>query len=619
MAYIAREIVVHISLPRPILLFRNTVRLPICLLFCVLALALGFFLFTPSSVWAVDEPCPLGQVWSGNSCTSEADRTCFAGFIYVQDQGCVLAHQGICGASSYVMMGGRCQLEHQACTAGEAWRDGSCQTRDETSCPAGQEHINGFCRDIVDPVCPVGYKWSSNRNRCVDEDARASCPSGHVWLGNRCTSEVDRTCPSGFVYSMYRGCVPDQSNICGNSRYILFGGRCQRHNKACEAGEVWRDGSCQTRDEASCPAGWEMVNGSCRRILENFCPPGSSWIESRKRCGEAGDDNTGGNRDPDATNPNGDGGNPGGDNPGDDGNGAPSPQPTGSTALSSISVVEGNTAINVELEINRPLWMYEYTGASADTWYLMQGIDTITLEARWQPAAPPSSLAPQSDQATELHVSSAEDPVLPMDTSDHESGTSALSVVTVNEAASCQTVPFTSGTISYDFNSDNLQFPDPPDNTDGIWDVYIIVTFVDIVASFCDVDTLRIPDRTLTSATLEKRVLQATGNEVVSNLAPGLAHLVNMPILDGCTEAFRQVIELTAPDDVTGKWRQYNLLTEVTIDTEITDLPDSGIDWTVTARCRKNDEMISLIHTATDAGRNQVVLQAPASEDTETE
>ena len=58
----------------------------------------------------------------------------------------------------------------QSCPAGEVWRDGSCQTRDEQSCPAGKERVNGSCFEITDTVCPVGYSWSDRKDRCDDDD-----------------------------------------------------------------------------------------------------------------------------------------------------------------------------------------------------------------------------------------------------------------------------------------------------------------------------------------------------------------------------------------------------------------------------------------------------------------
>ena len=58
----------------------------------------------------------------------------------------------------------------QSCPAGETWRDGSCQTRDEQSCPAGKERVNGSCFQITDTVCPVGYSWSDSKDRCDDDD-----------------------------------------------------------------------------------------------------------------------------------------------------------------------------------------------------------------------------------------------------------------------------------------------------------------------------------------------------------------------------------------------------------------------------------------------------------------
>ena len=120
-------------------------------------------------VQAQTDSCPEGQIWSLNRCTDVEETTCQTGYTYVADNGCVLIEEDTSACpSGYEMNGGRCQVTGQSCPAGEVWRDGSCQTRDEESCPAGQERVNGSCFQITDTVCPVGYSWSDSKNKCVD-------------------------------------------------------------------------------------------------------------------------------------------------------------------------------------------------------------------------------------------------------------------------------------------------------------------------------------------------------------------------------------------------------------------------------------------------------------------
>ena len=115
--------------------------------------------------------CPEGQIWSLNRCTDVEETTCQAGYTYVADHGCVLIEEddSTC-PSGYEMTGGRCQVIGQSCPAGETWRDGSCQTRDEQSCPAGKERVNGSCFEITDTVCPVGHSWNDRKDRCDEND-----------------------------------------------------------------------------------------------------------------------------------------------------------------------------------------------------------------------------------------------------------------------------------------------------------------------------------------------------------------------------------------------------------------------------------------------------------------
>ncbi len=281
-----------------VLIYRLTDRYithaPISLWLGILGIVMGFLIITSSPVWAASDPtqdsCPTGEVWSGNGCTSTQDRTCTTGYVYVATRGCVKENSNICGASGWIMFGGRCQLSSQSCAAGQEWRNGSCQTRDEADCPAGQEMIDDTCQAIVESLCPSGYEWSTADNLCVTESddgstsPTASCPTGSVWSGNSCTTVADRTCSTGFVYVALRGCVRQTPGICGLSNYVMKGGRCQDVDEACDAGQVWQNGSCQTRDESSCPAGQEMINGSCRDIIEQTCPYGYLWSTSKNKC-----------------------------------------------------------------------------------------------------------------------------------------------------------------------------------------------------------------------------------------------------------------------------------------------------------------------------------------------
>ncbi len=138
----------------------------------------GVHLAEEISAQEAREPCPEGQVWSGNKCTTVEDRSCSQGFTYVAGRGCVKEDSSgaLCG-SGQVMVGGRCQHPNRACDAGEVYRDGACQPRDETSCRAGFERVEGYCRRIIESVCPSGRTWDSARNRCIEEEDEVPTPT----------------------------------------------------------------------------------------------------------------------------------------------------------------------------------------------------------------------------------------------------------------------------------------------------------------------------------------------------------------------------------------------------------------------------------------------------------
>ncbi len=142
------------------------------LLICGLLVAISWLWVGGPDVQAqASNSCPEGQIWSLNRCTDEEETTCQSGYTYVADNGCVLIEEDSSACPrGYEMSGGRCQVIGQSCPAGEVWRDGSCQVRDEQSCPAGQERVNGSCFQITDTVCPVGYSWSDSKDRCEDNN-----------------------------------------------------------------------------------------------------------------------------------------------------------------------------------------------------------------------------------------------------------------------------------------------------------------------------------------------------------------------------------------------------------------------------------------------------------------
>ncbi len=149
------------------------------LLVCAFLVVTSLLLFGTSDVQAQTNSCPEGQIWSLNRCTDEEETTCQSGYTYVADNGCVLIEEDSSACPrGYEMSGGRCQVIGQSCPAGEVWRDGSCQVRDEQSCPAGQERVNGSCFQITDTVCPVGYSWSDSKDRCDENDDEDEDDSG---------------------------------------------------------------------------------------------------------------------------------------------------------------------------------------------------------------------------------------------------------------------------------------------------------------------------------------------------------------------------------------------------------------------------------------------------------
>lgn len=144
----------------------------IFLFMCGLVVVLSLLLVgVPNAQAETANSCPEGQIWSLNSCVSISETTCQTGYTYVADHGCVrITENDSSCPNGYVMEGGRCQRAGQACPAGETWRDGSCQVRDEQSCPAGKERVNGSCFQITETVCPMGYSWSDREKSCEERD-----------------------------------------------------------------------------------------------------------------------------------------------------------------------------------------------------------------------------------------------------------------------------------------------------------------------------------------------------------------------------------------------------------------------------------------------------------------
>ncbi len=159
----------------------------IFLLICGFLVAISLLLVGAPDVQAqASNSCPEGQIWSLNRCTDVEETTCQSGYTYVADNGCVRIDKDVQTCpSGYEMTGGRCQLADEACPAGETWRDGSCQAREEQSCPAGQERVNGSCFQITETVCPVGYTWSDSNTRCVDNNGDSNGDSNSVRRGVR--------------------------------------------------------------------------------------------------------------------------------------------------------------------------------------------------------------------------------------------------------------------------------------------------------------------------------------------------------------------------------------------------------------------------------------------------
>ena len=150
-------------------------------LICGLLVVFSLLLVSvPNAQAQTTNSCPEGQIWSLNSCVSIDETACQTGYTYVADHGCVLIPEEDQGCPrGYVMEGGRCQRAGQACPAGETWRDGSCQVRDEQSCPAGKERVNGSCFHITDTVCPIGYSWSDREKSCEENDDDDDDDSGN--------------------------------------------------------------------------------------------------------------------------------------------------------------------------------------------------------------------------------------------------------------------------------------------------------------------------------------------------------------------------------------------------------------------------------------------------------
>ncbi len=464
----------------------------------ILGLSLGYLSVTSTVAWATSDSCLSGSVWTIDRCTTEADRTCKTGFVFVGSRGCVLEKPNICGQADYAMVGGRCQDDDQSCPAGQVWRNDSCQSRGEEACPAGQELVDDACRLITDRICISGYVWSDSAGRCV-----ASCSSGSFWFEGSCKTADDLTCPSGQVYVMYRGCVLEKPNMCGKSGWVMVGGRCQPKDRNCAPNEVWQDGECVVRDEGPpCKAGYALqADGTCQKIIPDpVCSPGYEWDNASNRCvikdnddeddddGDDGDDDNGGDN----------GGSP---PPQPPSGGPPPPQQTALSPSTADGSASTQTRISLRLRVKRPVdrWSLDepvdtqsiddpsaiftqgiFTQTAEEsptTWYLMHGLRSITVEARWKPddvrnAKPKRTLTVKYFAADAGNdCTKDEDPCV------------------------CQTTPFTEEELQKDIDLGDLVVPAKPANNPGQWEYFVVLRYNDVAAGTCNAADPRVPDK----------------------------------------------------------------------------------------------------------------------------
>ena len=163
--------------------------------------------------------CPQGTSWDGNTCGTQAARTCAPGYIFNQNSN---------------------QCEPSAPSCGDyAYFNGACCV-----CVTGYNLINGICQQ-----CPDGTAFDGSQ--CSKTASAIKCPSNQILVDGKCV------CNSG-LYLINDQCLPCPAYTRWNGKYC----ECNCDTSTWCYGRAFSvyDNSAKS---CSCQAGYVLVNGVC--------------------------------------------------------------------------------------------------------------------------------------------------------------------------------------------------------------------------------------------------------------------------------------------------------------------------------------------------------------------
>ncbi len=437
-------------------------------LLCILGAVLGFFLVATYTVEAT-ESCPDGQIWSGNRCTTEKERSCSAGRVYVASRGCVLKKSNTC-PSGYEMIGGRCQRANRSCGVGQVWRNNGCQDRDERSCSAGFEMINGSCRRILeDRTCPTNYEWSTRRNRCIREDSDTDdvgVASGNGDVGGSLGNPASNSTPRSTTTPVPTDCItPENMQAIRNGATGIYYRPgmpiCTTTPSAVNEGDGGSLGNPTPRSSTT-PAPTDCITSENMQALRDGAT-GIYYRPGMPICTPT----------PNAAT-----------NPSTTATATPVIQRIDSVSSGiSNGISRDNSQIDVtNVTITRPYKTYSVNGVP--TWYLMHGIRRIRIVAVWK-----------SDSGK-----------------DGPQVTKRLYNVTNPRQASqnvCKRTAFTESEYQYTLTANNLELDAAPKNDKGVWHIQIIVVWKTVPSGKCSNSPV-IPTSRETHGTTRQKVMEVT-------------------------------------------------------------------------------------------------------------
>lgn len=264
----------------------------------------GFQLFNNT---CLQEVCPTGSVWNGNSCvivSTPIESECLPGFVMLQGE-CVpevttrppnvnaqcpdgyVLRDGLCYHTTII--GGPDQPiinvnVKPTCDNGYVLIGAWCVPRNNTTplptCPEGYYIRNGTChQNGIAPYCPPKYVLVNNECVCTTNGSRPSIPSKDP-LPVNCPADRPVLMPNGTCVWID---VITKPPTCPEGYVFHRNGTCQAVIVSCPAGQILlANGTCYT--QARCPAGYtfQSSSGQCIRIIPSNCPFGFEFGPGRQ-------------------------------------------------------------------------------------------------------------------------------------------------------------------------------------------------------------------------------------------------------------------------------------------------------------------------------------------------